>query len=148
MDQLDYPSKEVWIQRREWFEQLFDVEKYPGAGFLLGEQATGLLVDLQAAYCGGAFIACVLLAGTIIDCHIREVEGAPEGGMQAAFAISTFQNELQWLRKRRNRLVHFKASKDPVITVDNHYQNRLDHERDAKKAIDLVARVFFENPCI
>jgi hypothetical protein len=48
MDQLDCPSRELWTQRREWFEQLFDVEKYPGAGFLVGEQATGLLVDLQA----------------------------------------------------------------------------------------------------
>lgn len=148
MDQLDCPSKAVWAQRREWFERLFDVEKYPGAGFLVGEQATGLLVDLQAAYCGGAFIACVILAGAIIDCHIREVEGEADGGMRAAFGISAFQDELEWLRKRRNRLVHFKASQDPVITVDMHYEHRLDHEHDAKKAIDLVARVFFETPCI
>jgi len=45
MDQLEYPSKEVWSERREWFEDLFDAEKRAGASFLMGEQATGLLVE-------------------------------------------------------------------------------------------------------
>jgi len=53
---------------------------------------------------------------------------------------------LEWLRNRRNRLVHFK--KDPAITVEMHYTNRHDHEREAQRAIQLVADVLFEYPMV
>lgn len=148
MDQLEYPSEEEWTRRRQWFEGLFDVDKRLG-GYSCSEQALGLLVDLQAVYCTGAFISCILLACTIIDTHIRDVE-APDfdGGMQGAFETSIYAKELEWSRVRRNRLVHFKAEKDPALTVDMQWSDRSDHERDARRAIELVANVMFENPWV
>jgi hypothetical protein len=126
MDHLQCPSEESWTQRREWFEALFDVENKRGGSYLIGEQATGLLVDLQSVSCSGAFIACIILACTAIDAHIREIEADPsfDGGIQAAFEISDFSRDLEWLRNRRNRLVHFKETKNHAITVEMHYADR------------------------
>jgi hypothetical protein len=149
MDQIECPSDEVWQKRRKWFEDLFDIEQRLGI-YLIGEQATGLLIDLQSVYCAGAFIACIILACTIVDSQLREVEleSGFKGGFGTAFNISKFKNDLEWLRKRRNRLVHFENSKGIAISVDDHYDRRDEHENDAQKAIMLVAAVLFENPSI
>ncbi len=149
MDQLDYPSEKIWTMRQEWFESTFDVDKRGGA-YMLGEQATGLFIDLQSIYCSGAFISCVIVACTIVDTHIREIEldRKFDGGIQAAFETSGLNQELEWLRNRRNRLVHFKQSKNYAITVDMQYSERVEYEKDAQRAIKLVADVFFENPSV
>lgn len=149
MDQIDHPSEALWKERRDWFEELFDIEMR-GGSYIVGEHATGLLVDLQAAYCAGAFIACVILGCTIIDAHIRETEAGRDfqGGIEAAFGLSGFRAELDWLRKRRNRLVHFKGASGLAISVDDHFGDRDSHEVDAKRTVTLVASVFFENPWV
>lgn len=149
MDQIEHPPLSLWQHRRDWFEDLFDVEKR-GGSYMMGEHATGLLVDLQATYCAGAFIACIILGCTIVDAHIRETEAGPDfqGGIEAAFGFSGFRAELDWLRKRRNRLVHVKEANGPAISVDGHFDDRDSHEADAKRTIMLVASVFFENPWV
>lgn len=149
MDQIEHPPLTLWKQRRDWFETLFDVETR-GGSYLVGEQALGLLVDLQAAYCAGAFIACVILSCTIVDAHIRETETVEDfdGGIRSAFDLSKFREELEWLRKRRNHLVHFKAARPLAVSVDAHYDQRNSHEEDAKTAITLIASVLFENPWV
>ncbi|MDR4483195.1 MAG: hypothetical protein R3B95_08210 [Nitrospirales bacterium] len=84
-----------------------------------------------------------------MDSHIRETETEPdfEGGIEAAFDhLSGFRADLDWLRKRRNRLVHFKETRDLAISVEDHFDNEDNHEEDAKRAITLVASVFFESP--
>ncbi len=50
MDQLEYPSENVWNQRRKWFEALFDTENKSGGAYMIGEHATGLLIELQSVY--------------------------------------------------------------------------------------------------
>lgn len=137
MDHLECPSEENWMRRREWFEALFDIEKRPGC-YLCSEQALGLLIDLQAVYCSGAFVACIILACTIIDTHIRDAEIGPDfdGGIQAALETSRYAQKLEWLRIRRNRLVHFKEAKGAAITVDMQYAERSVHEQDARRAIE------------
>ena len=149
MDQIEHPPLSLWQQRRAWFEALFDVENR-GGGYLIGEQALGMLIDLQAAYSAGAFLACVILSCTIVDAHIRETETKrnSDGGIRSAFDRSDFREELEWLRKRRNRLVHFKAARPLAVSVGDHYDRRNSHEEDPRRAITLVASVFFENPWI
>lgn len=149
MDQIEFPSEGIWNARRDWFEREFDIDER-GGGYIIGEQATALLVDLQAIFCAGAFISVLIISCTILDSHLREAELGErfDGGMQAAFEFSDNKDELGWLRKRRNELVHFKSSRGPVITVDDHYALRDAHEVDARRAIKLVASVLFENPWV
>lgn len=149
MDQIEYPSSANWEARRAWFDALFDIEQRGGA-YVIGEQATALLVDLQSIFCAGASISSIILSCTIVDAHLREAELGDDfdGGMQAAFAYSALAVDLEWLRRERNALVHFKPSKGPKITVDDHYSSRSDHEAAARRAISLVANVLFEHPWV
>lgn len=147
MDHLEVPQRDVWDVRRVWFEDLFDIERRGGA-YILGEQATGLLVDLQSIYCVGAFISVMIISCTIIDCHLREAEldASFEGGIQAAFRFSRYGTELDWLRKRRNELVHYQSTQPLPISINDQWSKRENHETDAKRAIELVANVLLENP--
>jgi len=149
MEHLECPICSVWTIRRDWFESQFDVDS-KGGGYLMSEQATGLLVDLQAIYCCGAFVGSIILACTIVDTHLRDVELGPDfdGGIKAAFETSRFSSELDWLRIRRNRLIHFKESAGLQISVDMQYQDRETLERDAQRAILLVSSVLFEEPWV
>lgn len=149
MDQLELPSAEIWEVRRQWFEEAFDVDRR-GGGYIIGEHATGLLVDLQSVYCAGAFITCIILGCAIVDSHLRETELEEKfsGGMKSAFKTSRFEQDLEWLRLRRNRLIHFSGGNAPEISVDMHYANRDEHENEARRAIQIVASVLFENPWV
>jgi hypothetical protein len=149
LDQIDCPEPLIWKQRQEWFDELFDVDRR-GGGYVLGEHATGLLVDLQAVFCAGAFVSSVIIACAIVDAQMREaeLESSFEGGMQAAFAQSTSSSDLEWLRLRRNELVHFKPTRPLAISVDNQWSKRDEHERDAQRAVEIVAVAMFENPWV
>ena len=149
MDQLDHPSKHVWAARRQWFEETFDLD-LRGGGYTLGEHASGLLIDLQSIYCVGAFVSVIILSCTIVDAHLREaeLEARFDGGMQSAFFQSSHNAELDWLRRRRNELVHYKSSRALAISVEDQWAKRESHEADARRAIELVANVMFENPWV
>lgn len=148
MDQIEHPPEALWNSRRAWFEDLFDIERR-GGGYAVGEHSTGLLVDLQAAFCAGAFIATIVVACSVVDAHLREVEleGEFRGGFKAAFSGSTLAEELEWLRLRRNVLVHAKSG-TPAISVDLHWTHREQHEQDARRAVEVLASALFEHPCV
>jgi hypothetical protein len=149
MDQIEFPLEKIWNARRDWFESEFDIEQRGGA-YILGEHASALLIDLQAMFCVGAFVSTIIISCTIVDAHLREAElrDSFQGNIRDAFATSGFCNELEWLRSRRNRLVHFNAAGGPTITVDDHYLLRAAHENEARQAIQIVAAVLFENPWV
>lgn len=149
MDQLECPSQKVWENRRRWFEDLFDIENKGGA-YILGEHALGLLIDLQAVYCCGAFISAVILSCTIIDTHLRETELPKEfdGGIKSVFKEFDDDGELEWLRQRRNELVHLKSVELTAISVDDQWAHRKVHEAEAERAIQLVSRILFMNPWV
>lgn len=149
MDQIEAPDRQEWEARRTWFEAQFDIEERGGA-YAMGEQASALLIDLQAVFSAGAYISVIILGCAIIDAHLREVEADNrfEGGMQAAFSELTSVPDLDWLRRRRNSLVHFRAQAGAAITVDDHWLQRSAHEADARRTIELVSKVLFENPWV
>lgn len=149
MDQIEHPSKLTWEERRKWFEGIFDIDAH-GGSYIIGEHAAGLLVDFQAIYCAGAFVSVLIVACTIVDAHLRETEFGLKfnGSIQETFAASRYESDLEWLRKRRNELVHFNANRPLPTSIDDQWSNRLAQEADARFAIELVANVLFENPWI
>ncbi|WP_119168324.1 hypothetical protein [Algihabitans albus] len=131
MEQLDPPDPLVWDERRLWFERRQAEASVDGAG-KLSEQATALLIDVQACFCAGAWIAVVILAATVVD---NQVEASKQ--RRAAPA-----EELRWLRALRNRLVHEDRTA-PVLTIEAQWSERREWERSAKRAVDLVFAVFY-----
>ncbi len=83
MEQLERPDETLWDERRMWFEDQEAARGRTGAP-APSEQACALMIDLQAAYCAGAFSAAIVLAAAIVDAHAppRAPLGAPrEAGM-------------------------------------------------------------------
>lgn len=106
MDHIEYPSRGTWDVRRKWFDDMFDIDRR-GGGYELGEHATGLLVDLQAVFCVGAFVSVVVISCAVIDSHLNEVEldSKRSPGMRETFKASSHSLELEWLRTRRSSRV-------------------------------------------
>lgn len=126
MEQLEYPDLSTWEDRRAWFESFEQDRGRGGAASALSEQACALMIDLQAAFCAGAWAASVILAGIIVDSQLRFTP-----------SDSDFESELNWLRRTRNALVH-ENPKAPEITVEDQWMNRRDWERAARRAVAVA----------
>jgi hypothetical protein len=144
MIHLEHPSTEMWEARRYWFEQ--KAEPPDEGGYLLSEQACALTVDLQSAFCAGAWIAVIVLAGAAIDAHLHDAEGFT-GNAKRAIDAAGADPQLHKLRKSRNMLIHADPDR-PGITVDQQWSGRLRLEEDARLAVELVFRVFYANPSV
>jgi hypothetical protein len=141
---LEHPSNEMWELRRNWFEQ--KAEPPDDGGYLLSEQACAVVVDLQCAFCAGAWIAVVVLAAAAIDAHLHNAEGFT-GNAKRAIDEAGADLQLHTLRKRRNALIHSDPD-SPAITVDQQWSERVRLEEDARLAVELVFRVFYANPSV
>ena len=131
MDHLESPDPLVWDERRLWFERRQTAASVEGAG-KLSEQATALLIDLQACFCAGAWVAVVILAATVVDTQV-------EASKQRRAAPA---EDLRWLRALRNRLVHEDRA-NPALTIEAQWTERREWERAAKRAVELVSAVFY-----
>jgi hypothetical protein len=144
MIHLEHPSNEMWELRRNWFEQ--KAEPPDDGGYLLSEQACAVVVDLQCAFCAGAWIAVVVLAAAAIDAHLHDAEGFT-GNAKRAIDEAGADLQLHTLRMCRNALIHSDPD-SPAITVDQQWSERVRLEEDARLAVELVFRVFYANPSV
>ncbi len=130
MEQLERPEEAIWDERRLWFEAREASRAKAGAP-APSEQACALMIDLQAAYCAGAFSAAVVLAAAIVDA--QALPGAPREAGVAGLDRKT----LRWLRGLRNRLVHEDPA-NPAITIEDHWMKRDVWERRTRRAVEAA----------
>ena len=144
MIHLEHPSEKMWEVRQRWFEQ--KAEPPDEGGYLVSEQACGLVADLQCVFCAGAWIAVIILAAAVIDAHLHDAEGCT-GNAKSAIDQANADPQLHALRKRRNALIH-SNSDSPAIAADQQWFERARLEDDARLAVDLVFRVFYASPFV
>ena len=130
MEQLEPPDDAVWDERRLWFEAREASCAKAGAP-APSEQACALMIDLQAAYCAGAFSAAIVLAAAIVDA--QALPGAP----REAGVVGLDRKTLRWLRGLRNRLVHEDPA-NPAITIEDHWMKRDVWERRTRRAVEAT----------
>ncbi len=138
MEQLDRPEAVVWDQRRLWFEGREAARGRAGAP-APSEQACALMIDLQAAFCAGAWSAVIVLAAAIVDAQ------APAGADRRADIPGVERKTLRWLRGLRNRLVHEDPG-SPAITIEDHWLNRDTWERWARRAVEAALDALYPAP--
>ena len=126
MEHLDRPEEIEWDERRLWFEEQEALRSQGGVG-ALSEQACALMIDLQAAFCAGAWTAVIVLAAAIVDAQ----------SFHAGFPSDARNEERGWLRGLRNALLH-EDRKNPVITVEDMWTRRGDWEKAARRAVTLA----------
>ena len=129
MEQLDRPDEITWDERRLWFEETEARHAAAGAG-VLNEQALALMLDLQAAFCAGAWSAVVILAAAIVDSQGRET------------FLALDKKERDWLRRLRNSLVHLH-DKRAGITMQDQWTGRDRWEQKARRAVALACSALY-----
>ncbi len=138
MEQLERPEETLWDERRLWFEERDAARGRAGAP-APSEQACALMIDLQAAFCAGAWSAVIVLAGAIVDAQ------APAGADRRAEVPGVERKTLRWLRGLRNRLVHEDPG-NPAITIEDHWLNRDTWERWARRAVEAALDALYPPP--
>ena len=147
MDHLQCPSPEEWNERADWIEEIND--RYAGMGnYILSDQACAMMMDVQSAFCAGAWVAVVVLALTVVDAQLRETElpGFP-GNTKTLIDAASANSRLHQLRLRRNALVHLDPE-NPAITVDQQWLERERLEAEAREAIELMFEAFYIGPAV
>ena len=143
MSFLDQVDVHVWGTRSHWLERVEKTHRHPDASCLLSSQGTLLTYDVEKAFCAGAWVSVIVMAHAAIDATIRDTESGDYGSN----AKITFGGDpdLEWLRKRRNRLVHVNDRPNgiPQEELDNFDVFHDSLEEDAKRAVQLLFRAIY-----
>lgn len=143
---LDHVEVGVWESRLRWLEGVEETHRHPAASYLLSSQGTLLTYDVEKAFCAGAWVSVIVMAHAAIDATIRDTEsGDYESNAKRVFGGDP---DLEWLRKRRNRLVHVTDSPNGIPHADlddfDIFHDSL--EEDAKRSVQLLFRTIYANP--
>lgn len=145
MEHLDFPDKAIWNERNDWFNDLIELKQGLGSYFV-SEQARALFSELHAVYCCGAWHTVVVLSVSIIDAQLREYELPDHKGSTFDLAKQiNFNPDFDWLRKKRNKLVHIDIE-NPAATTDDYFLKKPEMQDDAKRSIELVCEAPFLSP--
>ncbi len=145
MDPLNQPSKELWEERQKWYESVIDSSQHPSASYLVSEQAAALTIDVEIAFCAGAWACVIVMAMAAIEAHLAECEVERSMTLQKLIQSTGDSSELQALRKRRNELVHLNEGR-PGLTVDEQWGDRAHLEIEAKRAVEMLFATMFMSP--
>lgn len=145
MDLFDYPNIDIWKQRRKWVDHTLE-DADIGPSYLISDHATALFMDMQIAFCSGAWISVVVMAISVIDAHLRETEAMNSRIGTAKLLEDYFEGEdIDWLRKLRNKYVHHDIDK-PLLEMNAWFYNQKQLEEDARKAFKMTVSALFQNP--
>lgn len=145
MDLFEYPNREIWQERRNWLDN--ELEKAEtGFSYLVSDHSTALFMDMQIAYCSGAWLSVVIMSVSVIDAHLRETE-AMDGKIGTAKLLTDYYEgeNIDWLRQLRNRYVHHNLDK-PILEMNDWFINQEQLELNATKAIEMTIKALFQNP--
>lgn len=147
MDLFECPKKEIWGKRQDFiFKELRDAEV--GLGYSVSDHATALFMDMQIAYCSGAWLSVVVMSISVIDSHLRETEAADSKIGTFSLLNEYFEGEdINFLRHLRNKYVHHNIY-NPILELNDWYDNREEMEKNATKAMKMTISALFQNPGI
>ncbi|WP_116786997.1 hypothetical protein [Flavobacterium psychrotrophum] len=146
MDIFEQTDRDTWNTRREWVDkELQDAEI---GCHLLSDHATALFMDMQLAYCAGAWISVVVMSVSVIDAHLRETEAMDNCIGTAKLLDEYYEGKnINWLRQLRNHYVHLNMNKN-ILKMNDWFDNQLEFEMNATKAIKMTISALFQNPGI
>ena len=146
MKLFDCPKIETWNSRREWLDrELGSAET--GLSYLVSDHSTALFMDMNVAFCAGDRISVIVMSISVIDSHLRETESG-DNSIGIAQLLQDFYGgeEIDWLRKLRNRYVYHNLEKS--ILDKNAWFRQIELERDVFKTMKMTTAALFQNPGI
>jgi len=146
MAYADIPDTETWQARERWLQETEESFQHPLASYLFSTQGTYLSRDMDIAFCAGAWAAVIIIAHALIDAWLRDTE---TGDYRSnSYKLFGDDEDLQWLRKRRNQLVHVREDQNIIDEAELHRieENYESLEPEARRAARLVFRVMYASP--
>lgn len=144
IDLFDYPDRKTWETRRKWLDTEID-KAHIGLSYVTGSHSTNLFMDMQIAFCSGAWISVIVLAISVVDSHFRETEALdPDIGTAKLLSDHYRGAEINWLRRLRNKYVHLDVN-NPILEVNDWFDIQDKFELDATKAMEITIRALFQN---
>lgn len=147
MKSMDCPDLKVWNERGDWMDgELENAET--GGVYDVSDHSTALFIDLRLAFCAGAWLSVIVMSVSVLDAHLRETESG-DNKIGTARLFDNFYHgentEITWLRQLRNKYVHIDLD-NPALTIDKWYFNEKEMEAEARKAILICIKAFFQSP--
>lgn len=142
---MECPDSEIWNGRNAWLEQVIDQSQHPLASYMLSEQACALTMDVQLAFCAGAWVCVIVMAAAVIEAQLREVEVGSEDRLVDLIDQVSADSRLHALCKRRNATMHLTVDV-PVITADQRWPDQALLEQEARDAIELMFETLHMSP--
>lgn len=144
----EHIHESIWSTRYSWLRKAEEEACHPSASYLLSAHGTFVSYDLEIAFCAGAWASVIVLAHAAIDSTIRDTEILDYKSNSKI--IFNDDEDLEWLRKTRNSLVHVKEGcksnylpEEDMDNIDTYHDSL---EESAKKAMKLVYRTIYANP--
>lgn len=140
------PSQDQWRERRAIFTDLGNKLYNGRINRPLPEKFQAFERELERCYCSGAYIACIILAGAISEVFMKSLKRDDRQTVNNDLAY--LDEELKWLTKRRNDLVHFGRPSN-YLDTDEYTFDRSELESQARQASAIVyhiARAFVRVP--
>ena len=109
MRTLAPPDPKLWQSRAEWFWRAHDLNAGPRP-LDLTPRASLLLAELEAVFCAGAWASVVIVAWALVEAEERAA--APAAAVRREEPRP--EPDADWLRERRNALVHAGLGPDEV----------------------------------
>ncbi len=144
MGLIGFPDKTTWEQRKNLIsKEIEDAES--GFVYSVSDHAIALFIDMQLAYCAGAWLSVIITSISVIDAHLRETE-AMDDTIGTAKLLNEYYDgdDINWLRQLRNKYVHLHLD-NPTLEMNVWFDRNLKFEEDATKAIKMTIKALFQN---
>ena len=139
-------EEEKWAYLVELDETLLQ------GGVVLSEWATFLVKDADLAFVGGAHLAGIITGLAGVETHLRGEEGSSKRRLVELIAESDLEEdlkqELQILRKYRNKWVHVAEPWEDDALLDSPEEHEAELEEMAKRCAVALRRTIYTNPWI
>lgn len=107
--------------RFDRFRQI-EVQELVEGPFEYSSEAFALLRDAELCYAAKAYFASIVMAHSIIEIHLRKIEGLQERTASALFRRAGIDEEVEWLRKLRNDIAHGNQNPEVTYGIDENLE--------------------------
>ena len=91
-------------ERRAWLTQAHSSVRRSYVELRISSHALLLLIDMERAFCGGAWLSLIMLGQAVVESTLRQI--VAEDYSTSIGQLSGKSQDLRWLRELRNEITH------------------------------------------
>ena len=135
------PRVEDWGARKEQFRKIeschlgqHDWNPHP--------QTETMILELEHLFCAGAWLSVLVIAQAVVETSLAAFNRKGKNALEFLDSYGLKENA-EWLKSRRNPLLHRHSTQDAAITLERQLNFRESLRIDAKKAVAYALKISF-----